>query len=425
MDFISNKQKQIDHIKNYLSILSIEELWADIPKKILLNDLKIDDGLSEYEGLEKIKAIASLNKAQEFDSYLGSCAFDHYVPAIVNALISKSEFLTSYTQYQAEVSQGMLQAIFEYQSVMSAITGLDVSNASLYDAASSLAEAVCMALRINEGKNIVRISPNVNPCHKKVILQYLKGQNVEIIESVEPCQNTACMLIQSPNYFGEVESVEDLFIKAKAKGVITILSSTPLALSFFKSAVEVNADIAVGSLQSLCIPLQFGGPHAGFIVTKKEYMRELPGRIVGESLDREGKRGFILTLQTREQHIRRAKATSNICSNQALMTLSALIGALWYGKKGLFELAKTNYQRANFLKQELSKLQTVAEVSAKTTFNEFLVTFKKPVDMVLEKFEQNKILAGVKVNNNALLVAVTETKNSEQLQRYIHVANDL
>jgi glycine dehydrogenase subunit 1 len=425
MDFISNKEKQIAHMKNFLGIESIDDLWVDIPKSLLQKPPTFDDGLSEFEGLRVIKEVASLNKAQNFDCYLGGGAYEHIVPSITNALISKSEFLTSYTQYQPEVSQGMLQAIFEYQSVMAAITGLDVSNASLYDAASGAAEAVMMGLRINENKKIVRISPNLNPIHKEVIKQYIKGHDIELIEDIHACVNTACILIQSPNYFGEIEPVSKIFEEAKNQGSITILSSNPLAQVIFKSSKELGADIAIGDLQPLGIPLQFGGPFAGFIVTRKEYMRELPGRIVGETIDKEGKRGFILTLQAREQHIRRAKATSNICSNQALMSLAALIGALWYGKEGLFELAKTNYQRANYLKQELSKLTAVQKVSDSLTFNEFLVTFKRPVDEVKDIFIQNNIIPGVKIDNHLLLVTVTETKSLEQLKRYIDVANHL
>jgi glycine dehydrogenase subunit 1 len=425
MDFISNQEKQIKEMQSFLSIDSIKELWKSVPQQILQPRPSVDDGLSELEVQKFFDEIANKNKGLEYESYLGGGLNEHFVTALQSFILSKSEFLTSYTQYQPEVSQGMLQAIFEYQSCMAAITGLEVSNASLYDEASASAEAVCMALRINPDKKRVHISPNISNTLRGVIDQYLFGQEVIVCEDFNFKEDSSLAFIQSPNFLGQFEEVLEIFKEAKKMGCITILASNPLAMTLFKNPKELLADIAVGSLQHLGLPLAFGGPHAGFIVTKKEFMRQLPGRIVGMSKDNQDREGFLLSLQTREQHIRREKATSNICSNQALMAIGALVSVLYWGKEGLKKLALTNYQRAHYLHDHLSKLNTVQSVSSKPFFNEFIVTFKKPVDIVLNKFQEEKIIAGLKLEYQSLLVAVTETKDKKSLDKYVKVANDI
>lgn len=421
MDFIANQRVQIDEMLQDLGIPSIETLWKNIPQDLILKAPPFDDGLSEMEGFEKIKAIARQNRAHEYQCYLGAGAYDHYVPALVSAITAKSEFLTAYTPYQPETSQGMLQVIFEFQTAIARLTGLDIANASMYDGASACAESLRMAQHFN-GRRKVVVPATLNPNYRAVIDLYLKDDVVEIPEGADfksfLKEDVAAILLPYPNYYGIVEDYKPLIMQAKQKGVLTVMQVNPLALALYQSPGELQADIAAGDGQPLGLPLNFGGPYVGFIACRKELIRSLPGRIVGLTKDRRGNEGFVLTLQAREQHIRREKATSNICTNQALQSLAMLITILWYGREGLKKLALTNYQRANYLKTKLEALPQVIPFSSAPIFNEFVVGFKEPV---LEKFYQQKILPGVPLPGNRLLVAVTETKSKADLDRYIAV----
>lgn len=435
MDFVSNKKPQITEMLAAIGIKDISELFCDIPTDLILPRPSLDDGLSEYEGIRLMEALSTKNSYPRFENYLGAGAYEHHVPALIAAICGKSEFLTSYTPYQPEASQGMLQAIFEYQSVICALTGMDASNASVYDGASACAEAILMALRLKPEKKKILISEAVHPHYREVIQLYLRYQNVQIetipsntdgridFKALERLcdEQTAALLLQNPNFFGCIENVEEAFHLAKQKGAITILSANPMVYGLFKSAAELGADIAVGDGQPFGIPLQFGGPYVGYMACRQELIRQLPGRIVGETVDTKGRRGYVLTLQAREQHIRREKATSNICTNQALAALACLIGILWYGKKGVRELALTNYQRAHYLKDKLSR---IVPVTHSETFNEFVVHLNKPIEPIVNKFRAAGIEPGIILERyypqmkNALLVAVTETKSQEQLDRY-------
>lgn len=434
MDFISNKKEQIEEMLKVVGISKIEELFSDIPEKLRSPLPIIDDGMSEYEGLKLMESIASKNKSLDFDRYLGAGAYEHHVPSLVGFICGKSEFLTSYTPYQAEASQGMLQSIFEFQSAICALTGMDVANASLYDGASACGEALLMTLRIKQDRNKVLVSKSIHPYYLAVIKQYLSHpelqvEEVEILEVENYLDETvAGVLVQYPNFFGCIEDLKSVSQKVKAKGALLAVCANPLVYGLYASSLEVGADIAVGDCQPFGIPLQFGGPYVGYIACKKEYTRQLPGRIVGETQDRKGNRGFLLTLQTREQHIRREKATSNICTNQALAALAALIGILWYGKEGIKKLALQNYQRACYLR---SQLKSVAEVEENPILNEFVVRFKQPIDLVLKHFRKFNIEPGIVLNKffkereHDLLVAVTEIKSKKQLDTYIEVAKKL
>jgi glycine dehydrogenase subunit 1 len=444
MDFISNQAPQIKEMLAILGLKNIEELFAAIPRDLILPRPIMDDGLSEYEGLCLMNGLANKNTYSQFENYLGAGAYEHHVPAIVGAICGKSEFLTSYTPYQAEASQGMLQAIFEFQSAICALTGMDVSNASVYDGASACAEAVLMSLRCRPGRNKILIAQSVHPHYRAVVNQYLKCQDcqIEYISCNEDGtldensydrlidDSTAAVLIQSPNFFGILENSQSFFDKAKQKNALCILSANPLVYGICHSAGELGADIAVGDCQPFGIPLQFGGPFAGYMACRQELIRQLPGRIVGETIDKEGRRGFVLTLQAREQHIRREKATSNICTNQALAALASLIAILWYGKEGVRELALTNYQRAAYLKHELSGLG-ITLMGNRACFNEFVVNFQKPVAEVQRHFRRRGIEPGLDLGRfypelkQCLLVAVTETKSQYQLDRYIALADEL
>lgn len=441
MDFISNKQPQIEAMLAVIGVKSIEELFIDIPSNLKVKSPLHDDGLSEYEGLRLMERLAAKNTYPSFDNYLGAGAYEHHVPALVGAICSKSEFLTSYTPYQAEASQGMLQIIFEFQSAICALTGLDIANASVYDGASACAEALLMTLRQNKPRQKLLIAESVHPHYRGVISQYLRShqgpiewipfdENLQVVmEKIEELldEQTAAVLIQSPNFFGALEPVKTISELAKQVGALTILCANPLAYGLYASAAELGVDIAVGDSQPFGLPLQFGGPYVGYMSCRQELVRQMPGRLVGETVDLEGKRGFVLTLQAREQHIRREKATSNICTNQALAALASLIAILWYGKEGVRELALTNYQRAAYLRDKLKHISGLKVYDRAPIFNEFVVQFDHPIADVQAQFRAHGIEPGLEISQfypylaSCLLVAVTEVKSQEQLDRYVRV----
>lgn len=445
MDFVANTDKQIGDMLKTIGVSSVDELFSSIPEKIKLPRPTRDDGLSEFEGLQLLQSLAEKNSFQRFDNFLGAGAYEHYIPAIVSAICAKSEFLTAYTPYQPEASQGGLQSIFEFQSAICAMSGLDVSNASLYDGASACAEAILMALRLKKTRKKILIASTINPTYLEVVKQYLAGQDVELVTlevdstlRVSPDSlsshiddNLAAILVQSPNFYGIFEDVKKMADIVSQVNALTILNSNPLTFGLYKSAKEQKANIAIGDCQPFGIPLQFGGPYCGYIACQKELVRQMPGRIVGKTNDMNGKDGFVLTLQAREQHIRREKATSNICSNQALAAFAGLVAILWYGKKGLRELALTNFQRAKYLRENLKKISGVTVLDQAPVFNEFVVKFSKPIQEIKSKFYDEKIEPGLSLENcsgelkNCLLVSVTETKNKKQLDRYVEVCKKI
>ncbi len=445
MDFISNKDQQIREMLLEIGAKTIEELFREIPQKLRLAAPLEDDGLSEYEGLQLMEKIAAKNTYPAFENYLGAGAYEHHVPALVSAICAKSEFLTSYTPYQAEASQGMLQAIFEFQSVICALTGLDVANASLYDGASACAEAMLMSLRYHKDRNKVLIAETVHPHYREVVQQYLHSHQIQI-ELIPFRQDghldlqkyneliddkVAAVLVSYPNFFGIIDDIKSVSTQAKSLDALTIVCANPLVYGLYASAHELGADIAVGDCQSLGLPLQFGGPYVGYIACREKLVRQLPGRIVGETKDSQGRHGYVLTLQAREQHIRREKATSNICTNQALAALAVLIGILWYGKQGLPKLALTNFQRATYLKAELEKIPGVQTMGNAPIFNEFAYKLPIPIEVVLDQFRSHGIAAGVDLGRyypqlkGFLLTAVTEVKTQEQLDRYIDITKKI
>lgn len=445
MDFISNQEEQIRAMMQDIGISSIENLFEAIPKAIRLPPIQHDDGISEFEGIQHMEILAAKNTFPKYDHYLGAGAYDHHVPSIVAAICSKSEFLTAYTPYQPEASQGMLQIIFEFQSVLCALTGMDVSNASVYDAASACAEALLMTLRMNPDRKKIVVAKALHPHYRRVIEQYLKSHAIEIItipfladgtldiSQLETLidEQTAAVLLQYPNFLGAIDPIEQVFQKAKHVGAYCIICANPLVYGLYKNSSELGADIAVGDCQPFGISLQFGGPYAGYITCKNEFVRQLPGRIVGETIDTEGRRGFVLTLQAREQHIRREKATSNICTNQALAALASLVAMLWYGKQGIAKLALTNYQRASYLKHKLETTNGITSLGTANFFNEFAISFNLPAATVEKHFRENAIVPGLPLGKyfpeleNFFLVAVTETKSKAQLDHYHYVAFNL
>lgn len=445
MDFISNTEEQNQEMLRKIGVSSLDSLFESIPKELLLPKPEKNDGLSEFEGIKHMEALAAKNSFFKFDNYLGAGAYEHHVPALVGAICSKSEFLTAYTPYQAEASQGMLQATFEFQSAICALTGMDVANASLYDGASACAEALLMALRYQQGKHKVIVAGNLHPHYKGVVEQYLCHPDMQVVtirfdkngtmnkEKLDELvdDKTAAVLLQYPNFFGQIEDIKALAEGVKGKGALLCLAANPLVYGIYASAAELGVDIAVGDCQPFGLSLQFGGPYVGYIACRQELIRQLPGRIVGETVDAQGRRGFVLTLQAREQHIRREKATSNICTNQALAALASLVGLLWYGPEGIKKLALTNFQRASYLKEKLQGITEPTNFESKAFLNEFVVKFKKPIKEVQIHFRKHGIEPGVDLSHffpelhGHLLVAVTETKSKQQLDHYITTAKKI
>lgn len=431
MDYVSNKELQRKEMLQAIGVSNFNDLLEAIPSSLLLKAPEFDDGLSEYEGIALIEKISHENRYPELESYLGAGAYQHHIPAIVQAITSRSEFLTSYTPYQAEASQGLLQAIFEYQTAITSLTGMKAGNASVYDGASACAEACLMAIRHKEGLKRVAISEALHPFYRKVVELYLEGIEAEI--DLIPLKDGltdfsklkgpyACLLVQSPNFFGYLETIP------KQSDTLVILCSNPLSYGLLHSASDQGADIAVGDLQPFGLPLSYGGPYSGYMTCKEELMRRLPGRIVGRTDDGKGSRGYVLTLQAREQHIRREKANSNICTNQALTTIAALVTILWYGPTGMKKWALTNYQRAHYLRALLPKSPFSA---SNDFFHEFPLSFSKPIDHVLDTFRREGIDPGLPLGNfypslsQSLLVNVTELKTKEQLDRFAKIAEGL
>ncbi|MEI7473816.1 MAG: aminomethyl-transferring glycine dehydrogenase subunit GcvPA [bacterium] len=427
---------------------SVDDLFANIPEavKIDLNNkskFPLKEGLSEMEAKKRLSELASRNlNTNKCISFLGGGVYNRYIPSCISAIVGRGEFLTSYTPYQPEVSQGTLQAMYEYQSMICNLTGMDVSNASVYDGASACAEAILMAARITKRSQIL-IPSTINPEYKAVIETYCYGEGIEVeylpmkdgitdlvrleefISDIES-NDYACILLQSPNYFGcieEVAKISELAHKIKAK---LILCADPVSMAILKSPADCGVDIVVGDVQSLGIPMAFGGPHGGFIACKEAYLRQIPGRIAGMTIDRDGERAFTLTLQAREQHIRRAKATSNICSNQALVALSASIYLAVMGPQGMQEIAEISIQKAHYLANKINEIQ-----GFKLMFNNFLNEFiikidnSLPVKELISELENNKILTGINLEEkfdsfkNCLLVAVTEMNDTSDLYSLI------
>ena len=445
MDFISNTEEQTKKMLADIGVNNVEELYSDIPQSLMRKAPSTDDGLSEFEGFCLLEKIGKDNHFADFSNYLGAGSFEHQVPAYAPAICQKSEFLTAYTPYQAEASQGMLQVIFEFQSAICALTGLDVSNASVYDGAAACAEACLMALRQQRRRNKILIAKTVNPHYQRVVRQYLESLGTELVEipfkedgtidrsfiEAHLDEETAAVFLQAPSFLGTVEDIAPIFSSAKEKGVLSIVCADLMSYGLLPSAAEIGADIAVGDTQSFGIPLQGGGPYVGYVACTQALVRQMPGRIVGETVDTSGERGFVLTLQAREQHIRRGKATSNIYSNQSLAALSSLLTILWYGKKGVGELALSNFQRAAYLKKNLAKISGVKALGEATQFNEFVLCFSKPAAEVQAAFRMAKIEPGLHLGDyypeleNHFLIAVTETKSKAELDRYVEVAQKM
>ncbi len=416
---------------------SVEELFGCIAADLKLKrPLEIPAAMSEYEILDYFRERAEEN-AGGYLRLLGAGVYNHFRPVLIDALLSRGEWFTAYTPYQAEISQGTLQAIFEFQTMMCQLTGQEVANASMYDGSTALPEAVMMAARIN-GRHRVLVAKTVHPEYREVLRTYARSQRIEIAElpyaangQVDAAalgtalnDQTAAVAVQSPNFFGCVEEIPTLAEQAHKHGALLIdVIAEPVSLGLLRPPAE--ADIVGLETQSFGLAPSYGGPYAGVIASKERFVRSLPGRLAGQTTDSEGRRGFVLTLSTREQHIRREKATSNICTNQALCALAVTIFLSVYGKQGLRELAEQNLAKAHYLADELAKLPGVKRPFAARFFNEFVIDLGKDAAQVLAKLQQQKILAGVELSRwypelkNALLVCATETATRAHLDRVV------
>lgn len=405
-NFIAHSEEERQEMLNAISCNSVDDLFKNLPVK--MTELKLDNPLSEMQTQKKVKAIAKKNNI-DYVSFLGGGVYNKFIPAAIAQVAQRFEFLTAYTPYQPEISQGTLQVMYEFQSMICRLTGMDVSNASVYDGASACAEALSMAVRLKK-KQKVLVSKNLNPEYKQVITTYMWAANIEVewFETLpENIADYSAVLVQNPDFYGEIidlPNVETLLI------VCTRLS----ALSVIKPPVE--ADIVVGDIQELGIPMDFGGPHAGFLACKEKYVRQLPGRIAGRTVDADGNQAFTLTLQTREQHIRREKATSNICSNQALVALCATLYLSLLGEKGFRQAGVMSNNLAHKLSEKLA--EKGIKTLNKEFFSEFLVEVKNS-DKFLAKLKENNIIGGLKIDETKVLISVTEMNTEEEIDTYI------
>jgi glycine dehydrogenase subunit 1 len=426
-----------------IGIDSIDELFKDIPEQVRFKgDLNINEAVPEPELRKKMVKLAAKNiNIAEYTSFLGAGVYDHYIPSIVDHVISRSEFYTAYTPYQPEISQGELQAIFEFQTMICELTGMDVANSSMYDGMTALAEAAYLSAAQTK-RNKVVVSKGVHPEALAVLKTYAKGPGLEVVEiglkdgrtdleelKATVDQDTAAVLIQYPNFFGQVESLKEIEpIIHEQKGLF-VVSANPISLGLLEAPGNFGADITVGDAQPFGIPSQFGGPHCGYFAVTKKLMRKVPGRLVGQTKDEEGKRGFVLTLQAREQHIRRDKATSNICSNQALNALAASVSMTALGKKGVKDIAHLNIQKAHYAKNKLKEAGFDVTFSG-PFFNEFVIRLSKPVKEINRELLSNGFVGGYDLGiyypelQNHMLVAVTDQRTKAEIDAFVAELGD-
>lgn len=433
MPFILNTDQQQKEMLAELG-LTMEDLFVDIPKQLRCKPLNLAEGLSEQQLREHITAMGAKNSAN-LVSFLGGGFYDHFIPAAVDAVTSRSEFYTAYTPYQPEISQGTLQAIYEYQSMICRLTEMEVANASLYDGGTAIYEAVTMAIQVT-GRNKVIYDDSVNPIYRVMLDSYTRNLHIDhkqiqttdgFINHKQICaaidENTAAVVVQNPNFFGFADDFTDIAKCAHEKGALLIVSCYPISLGILKAPGAMGADIVTAEGQSLGLPLSFGGPYLGIIASREKYVRKMPGRLVGQTTDNRGQRGFVLTLQTREQHIRRDKATSNICTNESLCAIRALVYLSLIGKEGLRETAQLCTDKASYAFKRLTAIPKVKpRFASKNFFNEFVIELPKPAEQVIAKLLEKGIAVGFPLNKyyknmeNSLLIAVTEKNTKQQIE---------
>ncbi len=436
MAYVPHSDQERQELLRAIGVSRFEELLKGVPESVRLkSDLNLPPALSEFETLKILDGLAAKNHiGPEYLNFMGCGAYDHYVPSIVGHLVDRSEFKTAYTPYQAEVAQGTLQVIYEFQSLICRLTGMEAANASMYDGGSATAEAVLLALNVTKRRKIV-VSTLVHPHYLDVVRAYLGGNDYEIVkishdqgvvdidELKAKIADAACFVFQNPNFYGFIEPTDSLPHIVKSAGALLIAVTNPIPLAFLKTPAEYDADIAVGEGQALGNSLLFGGPYFGFFATKKQYLRQMPGRLAAMTKDRNGKRGFCLTLQTREQHIRRDKATSNICTNQALCALAGTIHLATMGKEGLKEVARQCFNKAHYLQETLCSIDGVRLAYDRPFFMEFPLRLPEPSREVFDRLVTRKIFAGVSTsrflwNEDVLIACATETRTRAEIDLY-------
>ena len=446
INYTPNTESDIKLMLKEIGVNSIEDLLVDIPEELLCKQINIPTGMSEMELKHSLKSLSDENaNLNKYTSYLGAGAYEHFIPSVVDHLSSRGEFYSCYTPYQPEVSQGTLQGIYEFQSMMCELLAMDIVNASMYDGSSALAEAAVLAIRHKQKKNVL-VSKTVHPEYREVLSTYLQELDVKLIEiemengitSVSDLEsridnNTACVLIQTPNFFGCLEETEELVELTHKNEALFVACVNPMSLGIIKPPGEYDADIAVGDIQALGNYINYGGPHAGFFAVNKEFMRKMPGRLAGATTDTKGRRAFTLTLQTREQHIRRAKATSNICTNQQLLALRTCIYLSTLGKAGMIDIGNLNIHKSHYAMDRLCELDGIEPLLNKPFFNEFAITFSDnyKIEEINRLLFESGIIGGLDLShfypdiNNAMLLCVTETKTKEDIDDLVSAVSNI
>jgi glycine dehydrogenase subunit 1 len=437
VDYIPHTEKQTRQMCDIIGITSVEELFKDIDPFSRPKSFNIPEGISEAQVVSRLRELA-LKNVTGLTCFLGGGFYDHYIPAAVDAITGRSEFYTSYTPYQPECSQGWIQAIYEYQTAICRLTDMDCANASLYDGGTALYEAAMMAIR-STGRNKIIMDSGLNLIYRTMLYTYTSNLNIEFIETPvahgRSCRDqvykyldnkTAAVIVQNPNFFGAVDDYSDIAEKAHSFGALAVMSIYPVSLGMLKTPGSMGIDIAVGEGQSLGMPLSFGGPYLGLMACRQSLVRKMPGRIAGATVDKDNKRGFVLTLQAREQHIRRENATSNICSNEALCALKAVVYLSLMGRRGMSSLARLNYDKSEYAKDCIGKIPGVEVKRGSPTFNEFTVVLSKNADVVVEKMIDKGFAAGFPLGrfykgmNNYLLIAVTEKRTKQDIDKFAY-----
>jgi len=448
MTYIPISPKERDAMLETIGVKSLDDLFEAVPANHRFPQLNLPPALTEMEAMEELSGLAQANENVRTDliSFLGAGMYNHYIPSVVDHILRRGEFYTAYTPYQPEISQGTLQAIFEYQSLMAALTGMEVSNASHYDGATATAEAVNLAYAQFRGKRKkVVVSPTVHPQYREVIRTYAQGMELELAGDDPDADldsnpndlvnlvddNTSLIIVQYPDFFGRVYDYTKLAEAAHARGALVCIVANPTALALFKTPGSMGADVVVGDGQPLGIPMWYGGPSVGFFTTRKSYVHKMAGRLVGETVDNRGQRSYVLTLTAREQHIKRERATSNICTNQGLIALGTAVYLSVLGKAGLRQVANLCYQKAHYAAQQLSQIDGMGLCFTEPFFHEFALCVNRPVEEVNAHLLENGILGGYDLGQDYpalkdhMLVAVTEMNSKEDIDTFVEVLSEV
>lgn len=435
--FIPNTDPDREVMLKTIGASSVKDLFVDVPADLLYPKINLPKAMPELDLMRELNAMATQNaNVNEYASFLGAGAYNHFIPATVPHLVFRTEFYTAYTPYQAEISQGTLQTIFEYQSMICALTGMDAANASHYDGATAAAEGAILAINQLPGRNKVLVCPTLHPEYRETIRTYLAGQGVDVLGDADTSitfeqmldkyldDKTACVIVANPDFLGQMRDLKSAAERVHKAGALFIVATYPISLGMYQAPGEYGADVVVGEGQSLGNPIAYGGPYLGIFATKNQYLRRMAGRLVGQTTDTKGRRGFTLTLQAREQHIRREKATSNICTNQALCALAASVYLSTVGKAGLRQVAELCYHKAHYAARKINNIVGYRVDLKKEFFNEFVVECPRPVKEINAALREQGILGGYDLSKdyphlgNAMLVAVTEMNTKAQIDEF-------